>query len=436
MAQKTFRGDAIALKQQEDRTLSGTWEAVDKVNIAVGGKTVTIVVGSTSISTIIDNVVAAFNALDTGIYPDFAGEFTASKDGTTTLRFEADTAGVPFTVTVTVTDVNVAADPPAISAATVNQASKGPNHYDDATNWDPAGVPANGDDIDIARSNVSILYGLDQSAVTPNTVEMPASYSGLVGNKDFNDSGYWEYRTKQLTFAAVTNGWKIGHGPGPGSSRIRAKVTAGGGGTATTFDIAGSAQPEVEGIKSIQIETGAAANVVNITKGSVEVAGQDGQSATLTTLRVGYQQNQASDADVLTGEGCVLTTIEKSGGRLETNANITTLNQTEGAAGDTLIQAGALTTLTGRGGRVIYNSTGALATANLGGTVLLDFSQDPRPKTITNPVEVSSQDAHVYDPHNVVNVGGSLIQDFNNVEVEINGTRVGTNIRLTRAATA
>jgi hypothetical protein len=435
MAQKTFRGDAVALAQTQDYTFGGTWEVDDEVRFTINGKVVVIPSGSTVIATILANVVAAFNALDTTVYPEFSGEITASVNGTTKLRLTAITAGVPFIVAVTTTEAGGgAADAQTISAASVVQASQGPHHYDVAANWDPSGIPANGDDIDLSRISVAILYGIDQSAVTPGSFEAWASFTGPIGLKDFNDAGYYEYRTKQLTFAAITNGAKIGYGPGQGSGRMRLKVTSGA--TATTFDVAGTAQPEVDGSHSLQLETGGAANVVNVSRGSVEIAGQDGQSATVATLRVSYQGNQASDADVLCGKGCALTTVEKTGGRLETNSTITSLTQSEGESGDTIHQAGAMTTLLTRGGRVIYNSTGALGTPNLEGTALLDFSQDQRPKIVTNPIEINSADAHVFDPHKVVNGAGSLVMDYNHVAVQINGTDIGADVRLTRAATA
>jgi hypothetical protein len=84
--------------------------------------------------------------------------------------------------------------------------------------------------------------------------------------------------------------------------------------------------------------------------------------------------------------------------------NVTTL--TQGPAGGTLtVAAGAITTLKVQGGTAIYNSTGTLGTATVSNAGILDFNQDPRAKTVTNPIQVYGDVAKVQDDLKAVNSG-------------------------------
>ena len=51
----------------------------------------------------------------------------------------------------------------ALATVTQTQRSRGPNHWDDATNWTPAGLPDHGDDVTLDGST-DCLYGLRQRA--------------------------------------------------------------------------------------------------------------------------------------------------------------------------------------------------------------------------------------------------------------------------------
>jgi hypothetical protein len=79
-------------------------------------------------------------------------------------------------------------------------------------------------------------------------------------------------------------------------------------------------------------------------------------------------------------------------------------------------------------GTVLWNSTGTLATATCGERGRLDFSEDPRAKSVTNPIESYSADP-VNDPGKVVS---SLVIDFNGVSPV---PAWGSNFKMTRAAT-
>ena len=93
-----------------------------------------------------------------------------------------------------------------------------------------------------------------------------------------------------------------------------------------------------------------------------------------------------------------------------------------------MIGTGGVTTLTVDGGTVVYNSTGTLATAIVSEDGELDFSQDPQPKTVTNPIQVYGNAATLNDPNQVV---GSLVVDLEQSN-NIQNVNLGTNIKLTR----
>ncbi len=80
---------------------------------------------------------------------------------------------------------------------------------------------------------------------------------------------------------------------------------------------------------------------------------------------------------------------------------------------------------------VYYNTTGTLG----GNTILsddavLDFSQDMRTKTITNPIDVYGRESKVLDVNKVVT---SLVIDYNYSDCICNGSTLGNNVRITRS---
>ena len=66
-----------------------------------------------------------------------------------------------------------------------------------AGNWSPSGVPASTDDVIISAAyTVSITAGLNQSAVTLNSLTVEEGYSGAIGSK----SADLQIATDALTF--------------------------------------------------------------------------------------------------------------------------------------------------------------------------------------------------------------------------------------------
>jgi hypothetical protein len=94
-----------------------------------------------------------------------------------------------------------------------------------------------------------------------------------------------------------------------------------------------------------------------------------------------------------------------------------------------VLGTGGITTLTADGGSIVYNSTGTLGTAIVSENGALDFSHDPRPKTVTNPVQLYGDNATLNDPDQVV---GSLVVDMEQSN-NLTNIALGTNIKLTRS---
>jgi len=226
-----------------DMTGSGTWLAADG-DIPVGVEATT-------------DGGAATNEVQTVTLdgPPTGGTFTLSFDGDTTsaIAYNAaasavqsalqalgsiglgaagvtGSAGGPYTVTFqgTLAATNVAqmtGDGSSLTGAatqtltvTTTTASSGPNHYDDPLNWSPENVPVNGDDIRFELGDSDCLYGLDQSAVAPTSLEIRSSFTGAIGLPRINENDYVEYRDRELQIACASI--LIGHGDGAGSGKI------------------------------------------------------------------------------------------------------------------------------------------------------------------------------------------------------------------------
>lgn len=409
MATIYWRGDAPAVSQVRNFLFAGTWEVGDVITLTIGGKTVTVVVASTVVNTIVSSLVTTWNALSATLYPEFA-ELTASAS-TGNFILTADTAGKPFAVTIATTETGGGAadaqtiDGGASSTGTATTASSGPNDVSTAANYSGGAIPANGDTLFFQNSNVNALYGLDALAsVTLAALYIDQSYTGLVGLPIYNADGsaeYLEYRARYFTIGATLQ--YIGRGEGIGSARLNVSNAA----VATTLDVYATGVPETNRTYALQWKGTEATNVVNITKGTVGIAVEVSETATVATLRVGYQTNVSGDATVRCGIGTTLTTIVQSGGTLTTESAVTTATLTDG---ELIHVVGAMTALNLDKGACRYRSSGTLTTANVGSGGVLDFRQDNKSRTVTNLNLYEGSEYH--DPNGTVTLtnGADLIR--------------------------
>jgi hypothetical protein len=356
-----WRGDAPAVAQVN--TVTPASVTIGNVfTLTINGKTVSFTATAATVANVTAGLVAAVAASTIAEFQ----EVTAA-DNTTNLTLTANTAGRPFTQTSSsATGSGSAGHSLTTSTSTANS---GPNNWDVAANWSLGAVPVNSDDVFIADSDVDILYGLGQSAVTLTSLNIAASFTGKIGLPQVNESGgYYEYRSRYLNVLATTV--NIGYGEGSGSGRLLLDL----GANATTLIITSTGSPVDQAIPALCVKGSGSTYTPTILSGSVGFAVETGQTATLDTVTV------SGDSTVMLGSGCTLTTVTVNAGVVTMNSGATTLNV---VAGEVHVLAGAVTTLNVDGGTVFYRSTGTITTLKVGTEATIDFTRDPRARTVS-----------------------------------------------------
>lgn len=389
------------------------YDAATTYTLTINSKDISVV-GTTDADGTASALSTAWNA---SAIPEIA-EITATVS-TDTVTLTGDTAGKPFTVTS-----SVAGGTGTIGSPSTTTAATGKNFADNGDNWTEGSAPGAGDNVYIEDSDISILYGLTLSG-TITSLNISSTFTGTIGLPKINADGtqYVEYRADYLSLDATTI--NIGWGDGQGSGRIKIN----NGSTQSTLNVYSTGSSLESNLEPVLWKGTHASNAAFVSGSSqVGVAVFGEEAATLTTLNV------SGNSEVRTGQGTTVGTIEMNGTELRLGNGCTTLTCWNG---DTIVQDGGVTTLTatsltGTSSTVFYNSTGTLGTANLSEQSVLDFSLDPRTKTVTNPIEIYGGGPRILDPEAVVS---SLIVDFNNGAVS-DQVVWGNNIRLQRSATA
>lgn len=429
MATVRWKGRALAVAQVTTLTVGGTWVANDTVTLTINSKNLVLTVGTTVTTTAIataikemvngDAITGDATRSETGNnVPEF-DEITATVSGSV-VTLTGDTKGRPFTLT----SAKVSAAGTLTQSTTT--AATGPNHWDSANNWDTGAVPVSTDDV-IIDIPIAIKYGLAQSAVTLTSLTIAASFSGSgvqIGLPEINEDGssdYVEYRDTYLAISATTV--HVGLGAGGGSDLIKLNV----GAAACTLNVYLTGRGAEDDREALLFKGTNVGNVVNVRGTSqVGIAVLGGETATVATLRL------EDSAEVRCGSGTTLTTVQVNSGTLVVNSAIaTSLTLLDGAV--TLEGAGNVAQLNVRGGRCTYNTAGTLNGATvLAGAGVLDFEQDARAKTVTNPIELYGRECQLLDGSKVI---ASLVVDFNEGASEAQ-VAWGSNVRLTRGTPA
>lgn len=369
MASPRWKGAAQAVAQVNTVTVGGTPANGQVYTVTMGlnnSKSVSYTATGVDTNTTIAAALQALLAAST--IPEFQ-EVTWTV-GTTVITGTAVTAGKPFTNTSSATGTGT-----LVTATTT--ANTGPNNWDNAANWSTNAVPVNADNVYVENSSTSIKYGLAQSGVTLASLNVASSFTGDIGLPEVNADGtaYLEYRAQYLAIGATAV--NVGYGPGQGSGRIKLD----NGAVQTTLNVANTAQGAEQNLEALQWKGTHVSNVVNVTKGTVALAGYGGDAATVATLNVGYVTSQSSDATVRGGAGLTLTTLNMSGGSVDLSAGgLTTVAK---VGGTLTLRAGNVTTLTDDSGTTAYLGTGTVTTWNVGAGAVADFSQDMRGRTVT-----------------------------------------------------
>lgn len=382
MATNNWLSRALAVAQVDTLTPGGTIEVGDIFIVTINGKSCSYSATGTTVASVVTGLVAALQAMT-------AEEFTEITwtDSTTHVTATAVTAGKPFTITVNTTESNGgAADAQTFVQATTTDAT-GPNHWDDLNNWSEAAVPVNGDDANVDLSRGSVLYGLEQSAVTLDSLDVFSSgeTSNTMGLPDIDeDGGYYQYRTKELQIGATL-------------LRVNTRspfVRLDLGSVQTAAEIRQTGSVSGDGVPACLIKGTNTSNVFELKGGTTGLGFFLGEAVAAATVRV------APEATLLTGEHPTFTALTTLGTTLlQTQDTATAATVTVEDGETTIIGDGAITTLNCDGGTCKYESSGTVTTANIGpGTV--DCSGDISPRTFsTTNLDVGGQ---IIDPNQTI----------------------------------
>lgn len=367
---------APAVAQVVYATPAGTIEAGDKFTFQIGNKALTIASTSTTIASIVTQLVSAWNA---STEPEFS-EVTATASGSSAIALTADVAGKPFTVSTTTVEADGStSDSQTFTTTTAGTSNDGPNVWSTPANWDINTVPVSSDDVYVENSAQGIWYGLNTSTVVLESLNIGQNYTGTVGLPERNSGGYAEYRETHLNIS--TKVLRIGYGSG-GNGSERLKINLGSTqASKTEVNIYNSGKPAETGLEAILLRGTNSSNTLQVLKGSVGIAVVGGSTSNFAAgVNIGYTDNKASDSKVRFGAGCTLGVVNIRGGEVITNSAITTLTMTDGKLTH---QAGGMTTFSLEGGTCNYNSTGTVAVMLLGSKGTLDLTKDMRAVTFT-----------------------------------------------------
>lgn len=284
------------------------------------------------------------------------------------MTITADTDGVPFYV-VTATVDGGGNDTQTLTDASVT-ANSGPYDWNTAANWSGAAVPVNDDDVYIENSTVDILYGMDQTAVTLDSLTIQQDYTGLLGTaKNI-------YLQIQVTYNDDGEGVRIGQYYGSASPNGSQRINLNLGATATEVFIYDSCSVSADAnLPPIQL-LGTSITVLTVDGGIVGVAvGTPAEVSTVLGVCV-------SGGQVQFGRGVTNGQWKVTGGTQIIRCAVTTIITLYGGT-VTTTDVGAVATVTQYAGTFIGNSKGTITQYNYrGGNV--DFTQSVDDRAITD----------------------------------------------------
>lgn len=383
MAITRFLGTAVTVQQVATQQITA-YDVATTYTLTINSVSISTIAAGTAIATAAALVVLA----EASTHPYFTS-IDWSDGGTDTVTGTSAANGIPFTFLITVSGGTGTVG--AYAVATVGQ---GPNHWDTVTNWSTGSLPVNGDEVYIQDTSVNIFWGLDQSAVTLDILNVDKTYTGLIGlnrqkyassgSPENVDASATEYRDIYLQIGStlVSIGTQEGVGNPTGSRRILLDL----GSDQSTIDINGTANTSSEiGKPSVRLKMNNASNIlfVNLAPGGVGIA-VDAPDETSTVSLVSISDTSTT-SKVSLSKGVTVTTWSQNGGAnvLDAAGTITLVTCKGGTL--TIVGDYGITTLTIEAGTVTDKhiaSGAAIATLNIDGGIY-DAQQTTEPKTIT-----------------------------------------------------
>lgn len=372
MATKYFKGQLTAIAQQVDCTPANV-EIGDIFSVLIDGE---VIASYVALSATVGAVGAALFPLWNASTDVRAATCTAVNNSGV-LNLTADTAGMPFSVTCTATDGGGANTQTLTPSTTVANVS--PNDASPAGNWSDGSVLTTGDVVSLENSAVSILHGLDQSAVTLASLTIKPTYTGRIGlygpkfatNSSTHNAAKREYREEYFKIGATVFNMPVHVGAGNPSGASRVNIDFGSVQTLSTINATAQSSAD-DNMPPVRLLGTNASNKLAITGGTVGTAIVAGEVSTWSEITV-------SGGTLNCGSGCTLTTVNVDAGEAFISSAATTINLDGGKL--TVNGTGATTTANCNGGELIYNSSGTITNLNIRGRVVLSSGVA---RTITN----------------------------------------------------
>ncbi|MGH9931695.1 MAG: hypothetical protein ACREA9_21035 [Pyrinomonadaceae bacterium] len=357
MAIPNWLGRALARAQLDTITFALTWAASDTATVTINGKSITYTAVGSSTTTA---ATALYTLLAASTITEFAA-ITWANPSNGVITATGTTAGVPFTLVASeVTAGN------GTCAGVTTTAATGPNHWNNANNWDTGTVPVNGDTANVDLAIASIFWGLDQSAVTLASLNITTSSftQNTLGLPRVNSSGYTEYLDQYLKISATA------HRINTKSPRVKVNF----GTVVTTGEVQDTGSPPDGTTPAVLLLGTNTSNVFDVVQGTVGLAYYDGESVNGSALTVGPA------ATVIVGTSGDFDSVTSSG------------TITYGGTGDEFQTAGGLAEIRGTPSFGLLDCNGGTTVCKFSGTVAdvvvgpgrLDASQDNSARTFTD----------------------------------------------------
>jgi hypothetical protein len=289
VADKTWIGNAHGVKQIMTFTIGGTWLTADTPTWTISDKDIVVTLGANvttaQVATALKEAWMAATRLDgtggTDATSNAGGqEFGEYSEAVATVSGSVvtiigKTPGNPITIT--------AADNSAAGTITpaTPQAATGPNHWDNADNWDTGTVPASDDTVILRGSSVPIWHGLPNATLECSVMHY-MSNTGDVGLPEVNARDpakpYSEYRQRYVLFDNAGGGSDIAHrfgiGAGRGSRLMNFCHTLVK--CSPVIYNTGTPDPNLPGTRALNIVCTVNTSTINILNGSVNFGAQFG----------------------------------------------------------------------------------------------------------------------------------------------------------------
>jgi len=454
MADKVWFGGAAAVPQVDTVTLGGTFAASETITLTINSKDLVLTLGTTvDLATVVGELynMCTGTAVGSSGYSrnttgDAVGEFAIlayAEDSVSKLTITGPSDGRPFTLTTSTDSVSGTVTKASVTTPT------GPHHFSNVDNWGGS-VPVDGDNLIFDhRGSSDLKYDISQTTFTPAKLTLSRGFEHAIGLPDVfqgttNALNFSEFLETDFTFGdtadATITEMTVKIDAPTTSTRIRMNTQA----KKTLLSVYGTGQRELDFLPNLLWKGTHASNTVDVYGGDVGIAVGDDETATVsaltvygssgtTTVQLGVSVTVTTtrvelgtvisdsslgnltmiggtvtasaglgDLDMSGGTATVtlastLSAMKQTGGTLSINGTITTGDVLGGTC---TLTDGGVTTLTIEEATFVYNGAGTCTTLVARENGSIDFSQDPRAKTVTT-CQLHSRSSYK-DPYRVV----------------------------------